>query len=331
MNKLKYKLFTAFTLALAFTFSACLTDSDYDNNLIGTKNTQNQNFVEVHLTSDNNTNTVMRSYDAISKDTTISLIPINLTSGPATSDVTITFQVLDTINSKNDPNAAIMKSYVATNGYVIPSSTKYTVLNTGNKVVIPAGSSTGYVKVKFTPLNFLGNTYVFGIKVTGVSDTKYTLSNLTTGFVLFGIKNKYDGNYVLTGSMVDASAAGATFTAAPELNVSLITQDGTSVALFDIDLFNNYFHGFWTGTAYSGYGSFAPVFKFDSNDNVISVVNKYGQPASNGRSAELDPSGINKFDASTKTLKVSYWMNQPSVITPHRTHFVEVYTYVGPR
>lgn len=309
------------TLAFVLTLTACLNDSDYAKNLIGTKNTQNQNFVEVHLTSSDNSNTVSRSYDAIGRDTTINLIPINLTSGPAKNDVTVTFEVLDTLKSD------VVKSYVKDDGLVVPLATQYTILNAGNKVTIPAGSSTGYIQVKFNPNVFIGDTYILAIRVTAVSDAKYSLSNLTEGYVKMGTKNMYDGQYINTGTMADATNPG--LTAAYPLLVNLITQDGTSVAYWDVEVWDNYFHAIMNGSSYSGYGSFAPVFKFDASNNVIAVTNIYGQPAANGRSAQLDPSGINKYDPATKTLKVKYWMNQPG--SNHRTAFDEIFTYVGPR
>jgi hypothetical protein len=60
------------------------------------------------------------------------------------------------------------------------------------------------------------------------------------------------------------------------------------------------------------------------------VENFFGQPSSNGRSAELDPSGANKINADM-SIDVNYWMNQPAVIVPHRTSFSEHFKYVGPR
>lgn len=319
--KIVNKIYTLTMLAVVFLVSSCLSDSDYDNNIFGTKNSQNQNFVEVHLTSADNSNEVSRSYDNMERDTTISLIPVNLTSGPATSDVSVTFEVID--STKSD----VMKAYMEDEGYVNPNLTKYVILNADNKVVIPAGSQTGYIKVKFKPSDFLGETFIFGIRLKSVSDAKYSLSNLVDGIVIFGIKNMYDGEYKVTGTMVDASVA--TITGAYPFTAQLVTQDATSVALFESTLYHDYYHLIKSGTAFSVYGAFSPKFKFDANNNVVSVVNIYGQPASNGRSAELDPSGINKYDPSTKTLKVKYWMNQPG--STHRTSFNETYEYIGPR
>ncbi|HEY6913572.1 MAG TPA: DUF1735 domain-containing protein [Paludibacter sp.] len=322
MNKIINKVFPVIVLAFVLTLSSCLSDSDYADNWIGTKKTQDQNFVEVHLTSSENSNLVSRAYPVIGRDTTITkFIPINLTSGPAASDVTITYERLDTLNS------AIVDSLVNIDGLILADASKITDLNQDSKVVIPAGSSTGYIAVKLNPDNLIGSTYLFGIKITSISDPKYTLSNLSTGIIKFGAANDYDGEYINEGTFVDVT--NANFKAAYPLTVHLVTQDATSVAYFDVDIWGDFFHAFMNGTSYSGYGSFAPVFKFDENDNVISVVNYYGQPAGNGRSAELDPSGVNKFDRSTRTLKVKYWMNQPGAA--HRTYFDETFTYVGPR
>lgn len=214
MNKIINKVFPIITLALILTLSACLNDSDYDNNLIGTKNNGNQNFVEVHLTSDNMSNTVSRTYDSFNRDTTIDLVPVRLTSGPATSDVTVTFKLLqkgslvDNTPSIVAPKDSLVKYKLVTApmdslikyGYPVCDSTKFVVQNTSHQVVIPAGQQTAYIKVKFNPINF-GGFYSFGVILTGVSGDggKWSLSNLTTGLVKFGIKNQYDANYLTNG------------------------------------------------------------------------------------------------------------------------------------
>lgn len=325
MNKSKIKILQIMTLAIGvFSLSACLNDETPNNLINGAKSSySNQNFVEVHLTSNDNSNVLSQAYDAINRDTTIvKFIPVNLTSGPAKTDVKVTFQVLDTTN-------AVMKQvYVDSLGYIIPDPSQFTVLNSNNQVTIPAGQSTGYIQVKFNPANFLGNTYIFGIKLTAVSDSKYQLSNLTTGFVQFGIKNKYDGAYMLNGTMTDTFSA---LTGAYPNEVYLITQDATSVAMWDVAV-GGYAHLIMSGTSYSYYGAFSPQFIFDSNNNVTSVINAYGQGAGSlKRSAMLDtttPGVVNKYDPATKTLKVTYWLVQKGV---NRTHFDETFTYIGPR
>lgn len=215
MNKIINKVFPIMTLAFVLTLSACLTDSDYNNNLIGTKNNGNQNFVEVHLTSDNMTNTVSRGFDLVNSDVTVSdLIPIRLTSGPATSDVTVTFRILkkgSLVNNTlgvNAPKDSLLKYKVLTapmdslekSGLVICDSTKFVVQNANYKVTIPAGKQEAFVTVKLNPTNFSpASVFAFGIELLSVSDSKYSISSLKTGFVKFNIKNQYDALYSVVG------------------------------------------------------------------------------------------------------------------------------------
>ncbi len=321
MTKKIYKIFLI--LAIIFLANGCLKDKDYDDNWYGTKNDQNENFVEVALTNnDNNSNFYPISLSASNNDTTITeFIPVTLTSGPTSSDVIVTYELLDTTNSP------IEDSLVNQLGYLVPNPASLITLNSNNQVVIKAGSSTGYISVKFKPNDLLGNTYAYGIQLTAVNNKAYTISNLNTGFVILSIRNMYDGHYTINGTMVDA--ANPVLTGAYPIDCDLITQTANSVAMFDNNI-GGFYHSILNNGGLSYYGQFGVVFTFDANNNVVSVTNYYPN-ATNGRTAEIDPSGINKFDPSTNTLSVSYWMDQPAVITPHRTHFVEVYTYDGPR
>lgn len=189
MNKIINKIFPILTLAFALSLTACLTDSAYDNNQIGI-NPGNNKFVEVHLTSSDGSNSISTAYDHFNRDTTVvQFIPVNLTE-VSTNDVTVTFQLEDAKDS-------IMAGFISA-GNAIPDPTKFVVQNAGNKVVIKAGTHTGYISVKFNPSN-LGGFFIFGVKLTAVSDPKYAISNLATGYVKFGIKNQYDGNYLCKG------------------------------------------------------------------------------------------------------------------------------------
>ena len=215
MNKIINKVFPIMTLALVLTLSACLTDSDYNNNLIGTKSNGNQNFVEVHLTSDNMTNTVSRGFDLVNSDVAVNdLIPVRLTSGPATSDVTVTFRLLKKGSLINNtagivaPKDTLLKYKLVTapmdslekSGLVICDSTKFVVQNTNYKVTIPAGQQEAFIRVKLNPTNFSpASVFVFGVELLSVSDSKYTISSLKTGFVKFNIKNQYDALYSMEG------------------------------------------------------------------------------------------------------------------------------------
>lgn len=134
--------------------------------------------------------------------------------------------------------------------------------------------------------------------------------------------NLANGQYVCTGTMVDFTSAS--LTGPYPWNVTLRQGTLRQLEMVDDDFSKDVLHKLQNNGANSTYGSFGAVLLFDARYNVISVVNKHGQPASNGRSAELDPSGVNKFDPATKVLRVKYWMNQPG--TTHRTAFDEVLT-----
>ena len=214
MNKIKNKLFPIITLALVATLSACLNDETPNNLTVGagTKGGVSQNFVEVHLTSGDNTNEVSRAYDAVDADVTVTkLIPINLTS-PATTDLTVTFQLMDTVKANNDTtDYRIMKSFIEDAGLVLPDLTKITILNANKKVIIPAGSSTGYVSIKFNPKSLIGQTTIFAVKISAISDSKYAISSLKKGFVKIGIKNQWDGLYEDKGYFIHPSLGTSTF------------------------------------------------------------------------------------------------------------------------
>lgn len=79
------------------------------------------------------------------------------------------------------------------------------------------------------------------------------------------------------------------------------------------------------------YGTFGLLVNFDPVTNKItSVKNSYGEPSMNGRSAILDPSGINTWDPVTKNIKIKYWMDETG-FAGHRTSFDETWVYIGAR
>ncbi|MDD4993658.1 MAG: DUF4361 domain-containing protein [Paludibacter sp.] len=293
MNKIINKVFPIMTMAFVLTLTACLNDSDYADNLIGTKNTGNQNFVEVHLTSSDNTNTVSRAYDAVDADVTVDkLIPINLTSGPATKDVTITFELLDTLSSD------VVKSYVLDDGLVIPDLTKITILNTSNKVTIPAGSSTGYISIKFNPKSLIGATTIFAVKITAISDSKYSISNMNIGYVKIGIKNQWDGLYEDKGYFIHPSLGKSTFDysgiemATIGANTVEKTNAGDRAIVTDITITPE-----------------TMVVDGVTVNKVTIALPAY--PGANSGLTDVDDSGnkMNYYNPATKTFELFYWYN----------------------
>lgn len=178
----------------------------------------------------------------------------------------------------------------------------------------------------------LAHKYALGFTISDAGGKKIT-SGKKDIIVLIAIKNKWDGIYEVTGSFADAT--NPAFVSAYPLEWELQTTSATQCKV--VDNVNLGFPGylFYTGTGYSYYGNFGLLVNFDpATDKITSVTNFYGQPASNTRSAELDPSGLNKYDAATKTINIKYFMKQPSVVaTPPniRSTFNETWKYIGPR
>jgi len=158
----------------------------------------------------------------------------------------------------------------------------------------------------------LAHKYALGFTIDDASGKAISTSKKDV-LVLIAIKNKWDGVYSVTGSYTDVT--NAAFKGLYPYEWELQTTSATQCVVVD----NVYlgFPGFTfdTGAGLSYYGNFGLLVNFDpATDQITSVVNYYGQPASNTRSAALDPSGANKYDAATKTISIKYFMKQPSVI-----------------
>lgn len=236
------------------------------------------------------------------------------------------------------PNNGAITAYNTANGTNLVPFTNYTLISDngvtmdGANYVVPfaAGEFVKFIKISFNTSKLdLSKRNAMAFKI--IDGGGATISASQEALVEIAIKNKYDGVYRIEGTMIDY--ANAALTGSFPQDVELITTGATTVKMIPIDL-GIEGHLILSAGSLSYYGSYGPVFKFDENDNVIEVVNIYGQPAGNTRSAALDPSGVNKWDAATKTMTVKYVMKQPSVITapPNiRVLFDEVFTYLGPR
>jgi hypothetical protein len=256
------------------------------------------------------------------------------TNAVALTDITSTY--LSAYNTKNGSSYSSMPS------------TLYTFATTDATV---AKTSTGYT-FNFGPGDFAKNL-VFNIDGSQVDLSKqyaiaFTISNaggltrkagLDTIIATIAIKNKYDGVYTITGTMVDVTNAAYT-----EVN-TLSTLVGLTPYQYELrttsantcDVYDNYSAGYQQGYGIifnaaggaSAYGSFMPVLTFNlANDKITAVTNHYGQPAGNGRYAQLDPSGtVNAYESGKITIK--YNMVGGSGVTANqvRVTWDEVWTY----
>lgn len=240
----------------------------------------------------------------------------------APQDITINLSLdqtaLDTYNTQNGTS------------YVIPPSDVYSL---PASVVIKKGDHMGQTQVTINnSANFDFNaSYALPVQIASAS-TGSISSNFGKAIYSFGLRNIYDGHYTVTPTSPMVDAANPGLTGNYPMDVYLVTTGANSVVLID-NAIGVASHSILNGGSVSYYGSFAPVFNFDPSGSgtVVSVTNYYGQPAGNGRSAQIDPSGINKRDPAKMNMDVKYWMNQPAVVAPHRVSFDEHFTYVGPR
>lgn len=292
----KFKIvLSAMAVVITFMFSACLKKGLDDFPLWGDSEISNA-YVEVRY----NTNQIYQGDSVVGYQ--------RLTEVSKTIDTNA-----NTINLKLDIPAA-SGTFTASKRSVVSLSNVilyFDISTAASMKGIDGTPNPGYVTDATKPL-------YYEVTAADGSKTKWTVTVDPLPII-----NKYDGNYTMTGTMIDYtnSALSGKYPA----NVALITQSANSVAMWDLDYVRGYGHRILSGTSDSWYGDFAPVFTFDANNNVTSVTNRYGQPAGNGRSGELDPSGVNKWDPATKTLKVKYWMNQPG--NTHRTLFDETFTW----
>jgi hypothetical protein len=306
---------------VSFGLSGCLKDGDFDKGQIQSVHSPGtQKIIEIKLSATSSGNFLQQSFNAMNADTTFDLIPVFLASGEAASeDINVTL-VQDTalVTAYNDANGTSL---------VIPPAGSYTILNPGNVVTIKKGTNVGYLRVKLNPGNFIGDQFAFGYKIASVSNPGYTISgNTGSGIFAFGIKNKYDGRYTVDGVLVDIIAAANSSTPGDPYpyEVDLVTTGANSVTMFVEGA--GYLHLIAGGGAY---GEFDPVFTFDGNNNIVSVTNLFGQPSpTRGRSADIDPSGINKYNPGTQTIDVKYFLKQAGAL---KTTFDEHLTYIGPR
>jgi hypothetical protein len=253
-------------------------------------------------------------------------------------------------NSESDRNAAatvtITNTQAFLDAYNTAHGTSYVLLpTTAYKITAKSGVavSGNTWTINLAPGEFareisitldksqmdLSLAYAFGLKITQTTVGAVSTGNGST-IVNVLVKNKYDGEYEITGTMVDAGVA--TITADLPTTYHLITTGERSVIGWSTK-WENYYVDILSAGAESVYGSFCPEFQFDVNDNIIAVTNAYGQPAGNGRYAQLDPSGINKWDPATGNIDVKFFMFQPSVVPlPNpRTRFSWHMDYSGPR
>lgn len=307
-------------VAFAFGFTSCLKDDGYEDGLYGAvRETAGKEYVTIPLGAKSANVLTLESKAGAQ---TVELFPMSYDfESPASTDFTAKLKVNNTLVTAYDPTVVLLPAAA----YTIPTA----------DVKFGAGQRISDKFAISLNTSLLDASKVYGIafSIESVSKPGVQLSsNLNSVVFIFTVKNKYDGTYTMTGTLVDN--ANSALTAKSPQTVYLVTTGANSVKVFNagtgVASFKELFP-ISSGGSESAYGSFQPQFIFDANNNVTAVVNTYGQPAGNTRSAEIDPSGINKYDPATKTLKVKWFMYQPSAIAGVRTTFDFTFAYTKAR
>ena len=244
-----------------------------------------------------------------------------------TFKVDVVSKMVDNYNAENHTAFEILPD-----GYYTVANSAYQKSGTSYNVAFNSGDFAKEFTITLDGSKWLdlGKKYALGFRITDAAGALKG-DGQDSVVVMLSIKNKYDGKYeaVAIDPMVDA--VNAALSGSYPFNYELHTVSANAVVLYH-PLNDNYSHSILNAGAASSYGSFAPVFTMDDAGTVTSVTNYYGQPAANGRSAVLDPSGVNKFTINangSKTLEVKYFLLQPGANI--RTTFSEKFTYKGER
>lgn len=317
MNKISRYTFLIGAVMIS-SFSACLKDTSQPDF------SKNSPIIELPIGSSNangagNTIDAAFTQDEVPSDY---FVNVNYAAPDANpQDVTVTLSVdgtaVDKYNKANDKNYTLLPAA----GYTLAS----------NKVVIPAGQRKVQFPIKINTQN-LDPTVTYALPITITDGGGFTVSgNFGTLITVIKLKNKWDGVYTVTGTMNDT--VNPLLTGSYPRTFQLITQGPYTVAIYDPG--NNAFaHAILNNGGNSTYGSFSPIFTIDPATNMItSTVNYHGQPAPNGRSAKLDPTGENKFVMSANgkvpvSLKTKYILVQDGT---DRTFFDESWTFKSAR
>jgi hypothetical protein len=249
-----------------------------------------------------------------------------------------------TVDLLLDANSAMINAYNAKHktDFILMPSTLYSTSPavSGGKVTFTfnAGEFAKdlYITIPKASNFDFSKKYMIAYKITVTGEGTFSENVSDTVYRQVMAKNRFDGKYEVTGTLVDLAVG--TITGNYPMAVNLVTTGENQVRFEEPATApwgsSTIFHSIMSGGAMSVYGSFGLIINFDASNKVVSVVNYYGQPASNTRSAEIDPSGINKWDPAKKVVNIKYFMKQPSSVpaAPNiRTTFDETWTYKGSR
>lgn len=206
-------------------FTGCLKDDDYDNGVIQSNRPHGELIkpIELKISATDNTNFATVAVDNSPNDTTSDFVPVVLaTAEPASEDIHVTLELVDSlVDNYNNANGTF---------YSVPTPDMYEFPSL--EVTIPKGSNQAFLQIKYSKPTFIGADWAFGFRIASVQEAGYTISgNFGEGVVSLAIKNKYDGIYKGTGTMLHPVYSG-TFQNKDEV---MTTSGSNSVTLYPLN------------------------------------------------------------------------------------------------
>jgi hypothetical protein len=290
-NMKKILISSLFVAALSFLFVGCLKDKGFDDFQYGINDPDTQ------------PPGVGFNYGSKAKND----YGLDVSSAPQTVTGLTTVKMLTGIKTKADvvvtltnTTTASVAAYNTANGtsYLEMPSSLYTVPAT---IAIPAG--TPYQDFPLTISSTLtlnpNRQYAVAITISAVDGGYKIADNFKTLFLLFSIKNKYDGKYTMTGRFYHPSVE-PTMNPPFSFNVECQTAGPNSV-----NVYWPLYGGFYTPLSSGG----APICCFASQTLSMSV-----DPATNIATVyNGDPAGTVVYSQGTSSGSFGYPVYNPSV------------------
>lgn len=284
-------------LLLSLITTGCLKDKDYENGSIQSGSGgsgANIEVISLGITVSDTSNFLQAAYALSNNDTTVNLVPVELGGlNAASQDIHVTL-------AQNDK---LVQNYNDSNGtdYVNPGA-NISIVNP--VVIIPKGSRTGYLQVKFNPKDLLKGNFAYGFVITSVAEAGYTIGNLNHGIVAVGPKNKWDGIYKSAGEFIHPAFGDIIWDNSKGLTQVLVTSGVNSVK---------------TTPIYTSATSFGVELDITINpdNSLIEVFNGVTTPTPNS----------DHYDPTTKTFYVSGSYVGGSGARVYKA----TYVYKGPR
>ena len=207
-----------------------------------------------------------------------------------------------------------------TNYNVVPSSV-FGLENTEFMLTPTERSKT--VRIRIRPSDIANGQNAIGLSIAEVEGGE--VSRIAGSLVVaIAVKNKYDGQYHLKGhfTRTDLPAYNGPF----ETEVEMITTGPNSIAMFwpDAGTIISLFQIMVSLTAFS---NVAPEVFFNSSDQVISLNNITGDPAT-GPFMTPFPGANSRFeDGDPAVIYLKYYYG----VTPANRVFADTLTFIGPR